>query len=275
MLMGLVVGSACNIYDESLLLPLSGTGSAAGSTSIGGGPQGGGGPGAGGQTGGSGGVPGPDSGGSGGIGSAYSYDMIDDVDFVCDNRIPSRAGRQGYWFVFNDESGGTQSPAPGVPFSAVERPDAAPDCAMRVQGQGFTDWGFALGVHLNNDGVNPSESYDASAYEGVSFWARVGEGSPGVVRLAITDGNSVAEGGVCDAETCNDHYGSVMLFTEEWAHYHVSFSELVRDGGWGPPGKDFEPERVYGIHFVAVTPPDTTVEIWIDDIAFFAPLDEP
>jgi hypothetical protein len=207
----------------------------------------------------------------------YAYDVIDDVDLNCDNQIPKRAGRQGFWFAFNDGSGGTQVPGPGDSFQATVRPDAPGDCAVRVVGEGFSAWGFAVSLYLKHDGA--SRAYDASAFLGVSFWGRVGDGSAqggsgeeppsqAQVRVAVPDVGSVAQGEICAGATCNDHFGRTLLLSETWEHHHVSFAELTRRG-WGPPDLELAIAALYEVQFITGTPGAVPVELWIDDVAFY------
>ena len=52
--------------------------------------------------------------------------------------------------------------------------------AMHVRGGAFIDFGGMLGVQLG-------QPFDASAYEGVSFWARMAPGSQQTAKLTVSD----------------------------------------------------------------------------------------
>ncbi len=202
----------------------------------------------------------------GGLGNSLEYELIDNMD---DGNIDIEniEGRRGYWYAYDDGSGGSATPSSGQPFGLTARPDAENNYAINLVAADFSAWGAGVGVNVNDDGLT-AHAYDASAYDGVSFWARVGPGSETTVRVGISDVNSDAAGGVCSGPNCGDHHGMTLEFTEEWAQYHLKFSEITRLNFGPPAGSIFQPDKMYGVQFTAATV-NADVDLWIDDLEFF------
>jgi hypothetical protein len=157
--------------------------------------------------------------------------------------------------------------------------------AMRVRGPlqngPFTDWG------LQFDRDMTGSPFDASAYEGISFWARVGPSSRGVLRFAAGDkytwekyvdpatGDSICLG---KGRTSIDQYvdggstsgcdaaGIYFNVGPEWRFYTLPFSEM-RQAGWGRKEPYFD---VWGIMVMGfLTGAGAWWDIWIDDVAWY------
>jgi len=96
----------------------------------------------------------------------------------------------------------------------------------------FVDTGATVGFGIGGP-------YDASKYDGISFWAKIDSGSYGL-RVAFPDKDTLPDGGLCEGSApenqCWDHYGyRITNLTTEWTKYTVSFSSLTQDG-WGRSG---------------------------------------
>jgi len=94
--------------------------------------------------------------------------------------------------------------------------------------------------------------YDASKYDGISFWAKIDSGSYGL-RVAFPDKDTLPDGGLCEGSApenqCWDHYGyRITNLTTEWTKYTVSFSSLTQDG-WGRSGGGFDPSTIFEVQF--------------------------
>jgi hypothetical protein len=186
-------------------------------------------------------------------------DLIDNMEDQT-GHILSRGNRVGGWFTFDDGTGGSISPAAGGPFtpSAIAPPRDTSNFAAHLQAQGFTNWGAAMGFNLNQSGGGRAMPYDASAYTGFQFWARIGPDSTTTVRMSVPDGNTINDG--------SDSYAIDLDLTTSWKSHTVAFSQLARPSGISSGGLDAS--RVYGINFIVDLGKNTMADVWIDDISF-------
>ena len=306
----LLLAVGCNVYDASLLQgPLtdadSGAGGAlvagAGGTHSGGavdtagdGPIGDAGSagstagsdnvgGAGGVSAGSGGVAVGGAGASGGpgigggsVGGATNaaLSMIDDME-TPDQYIPLTDSRVGFWTLTTDSTaGGKKTPSPVVVMAAI--PGGRADS---LNGLHTTTSGFAtrpvLNVELNRKG-SARNTYDASAYKAVHFWAKVETGSGTGLHFAILDQHTDPGGALCcptDKCTtgnmanglCYDHFADELKLTSAWAEYTVDFAKLNQIG-WGENNvTELDAAHVFALQMDWDI---TAMDLWIDDIAF-------
>jgi hypothetical protein len=195
--------------------------------------------------------------------------LIDDMEHG-DGSIIACTGRIGYWYTYNDATaGGTQTPAAGGPFTPTAIPGGRGTSmhAAHTSGSGFTTWGAGMAFDLNNAGGAGAVKgvYDASAYTGLTFWAKIDSGS-GAVRLNVADKDTDPSGGVCSpAAKCNDHYGSNLTLTTTWTEYTIAFSSLTQQG-WGEVAPGFNAKQLMAIQFQSG--PGVSFDVWIDDISF-------
>lgn len=259
-----------------------GAGGTAGSAGVGGaagsaGSDGAGG--AGGVSGGSGGTAGSSGaggkGGSGGGTTVVDYcedpepgeeELIDDFE-ASNNRLLSIGGRNGVWFLFDDKTAGTLGPANLLP-TTLDDTTGAPNstAALRITGGGFTEWGAGVG----SDFESPKALYDASDYQGVVFWAKVGEGATTSLQFLITDVNTDPFGEQCDstdpATACDNHFGVPLKLTTSWRKCRVDFADMKQDPLWGLQVPALTASQVIGFQFKFGK--NATIDLWIDDIAF-------
>ena len=92
------------------------------------------------------------------------------------NQVVVRDGRTGYWYTFVDKQGSTVVPEAGEnggTFSMTPGGAHGSKYAANVHGKvaGGSD-SFGGGVGMNF--VDPKGPYDASHYNGLAFWARIG-----------------------------------------------------------------------------------------------------
>lgn len=179
--------------------------------------------------------------------------LIDDLESG-DTALPEHEGRRGWWFTFNDATGGEQHPSP---FTATDEDAHGGEWSVHTWGEGFNEWGAALAVAFNGS-VCP---YDVSAFRGVEFWAR-GEGR---IRFSIptTATRPVAEGGSCVGE-CYDDYGRYIQLTDDWTHFELPWTALSQEG-WGTDA-DFDPGQVRELIWQDLAA--LSFDIWVDDVAF-------
>lgn len=198
----------------------------------------------------------------GGEGSTQ-IDDFEDEDLFTD----VTDGREGSWYSYGDETeGGSHE------FLVAAIPDGRDDSeyALRFSGSGYLDWGAGMGVDLRwTETGDEACLYDASAYDGFSFWAR---GSGESVRLIVQNPFivPVSSGGDCEMG-CWDSHGVDLTLEDEWQLVEIRFDDLEQ-AGWGealggPPGADFDPSVIRSIEFT--TAGDVDFDYWIDDVTFF------
>jgi endoglucanase len=120
----------------------------------------------------------------------------------------------------------------------------------------------ALGMNFQD----PKAPYDASKYEGVTFFAKRGPGSTGKVRMKVPDQNTDGDAKVCSE--CFNDFGTDMQFSEDWKRYTFLFDRMKQEEGWGAPRpKRIDVKQIYGVQY-QVKQGGAAYDIWIDDLAF-------
>jgi hypothetical protein len=196
-------------------------------------------------------------------GLASNEELIDNLDDG-DRFIPRVNGRVGSWSTMSDGTpGGVMSPQPGTPFGPTPTGDPCRSYAAYVKGYGFTDGGATFGFGLG-------APYDASKYDGISFWARIDQGASPGLRVAFPDKDTHPDGGICQAGTtgatqCYDHFGMRITLTTTWTKFTIRFEGLTQDG-WGLRATAFDPASLFEVLFEISK--NATFGIWIDDVAF-------
>jgi len=225
------------------------------------------------ETAGSGGTAGLVAGGSGGSGTSagaegsgeleLELDFIDRVEGEFPHILESRS-RNGFWFLSDDGSAGMLSPLEAY---ALQPPRGDSYYSARISGSGFTAWGATIGITLKA----PLAAYDASAYCGVSFFAR-GHGDGWA--LMIPDRLSEPEGGICSVDSsepyaqCFDHFGKRFQPTDDWQEHRFSFDELELVKGYTGQDRAFESDAVFSLQFVFDNASGADFELLLDDVAF-------
>ncbi|WP_437507851.1 hypothetical protein [Sorangium sp. So ce1099] len=191
--------------------------------------------------------------------------LIDDLEDG-NHRIKYLAGRHGYWFVFNDGTGGVQTPTDAARLvSAIEPPRPGSNgevskMAMHTGGEGFTAWGAGFGTDLS------SSYYDASEFRGITFWARADGDSTTDLNVDFVDSQTVA-GGACEAQSgCNDHFHTFVTLDSRWKYFHVTAACLVQQG-FGMEFDAVKMKELKTLHFTVREP--RAFSIWIDDVSFY------
>jgi hypothetical protein len=202
--------------------------------------------------------------GSSGSGRAGIIDDFEDGD----GAIRSGDGRRGSWFAYGDGSGGEQTPN-GADVQGSESDRSAGGLALHVHGSGYSDWGSGIGfpVSLESEGGRRC-LYDATAYDGVSFWAK---GDAQLDVLWITPAVIPREeAGRCDGFIggCYDSHSMVVSLDEEWSEYQVQFADMDQHG-WGQDVGPLEPRELVSLQFQV--PAGADYEFWLDDLRFTGP----
>ncbi len=187
--------------------------------------------------------------------------LIDDFEAV-PGQLPGNDGRGGWWFSYDDGTGGQlrrEEIALGGGGEAGH--------ALHVVASGFAKWGAGFGASLH-PGTTRARGcpYDASAYAGLRVRAR----GRGRVRLSLGDAATtpVARGGRCarPGEGCFDLPGVWLLLEERWQTFELPFCAFSPEG-WGGSSDRVDPSTLVDLHFRVGT--RAAVELWLDDLAFY------
>ncbi len=226
------------------------------------------------------------SGGAGGAGAGGDEGVVPtDVEWIDDmedgdGAIEEAGGRVGYWYSYNDGTG-TQTPQvhteempAGFIPEALTPPRGQSTRAMHTSGSGFTMWGAGVGFTLNGPDMGLF-AYDASAYTGIVFWAKLGDaGAVTTMKVNLSDKVSEPAGGICDesgedeAKKCFDHWFYTARLGTEWAPIVIPFEELTRDGtGAEPTAEAVDVAGLYVIEFRFAQGED--FDVYIDDVGFY------
>ncbi len=218
----------------------------------------------------------------GGTGGASNLDLIDDLEDGDDliRRVNSPK-RDGIWDSGNDgTSGGMQTPTPGNfkgTLLGADAPYAGDMYAAYSKATGYAQYAF-MNVSMRSwptyDTTYPK--YDASAYKGIQFLAKVGSGSSRGVHVRFISGDTDPRGGKCklptdtptpaQSELCYNHYYAAVTLTNSWATYTLSFADDFVQGGDGMVDPTIDLKEMYGLEFYFGAGDD--YEIWVDDLAF-------
>lgn len=148
---------------------------------------------------------------------------------------------------------------------------------------GRQGWGATLALTLNanpKDSGQALEPYDASGWDGIALWVRLGESASNRGFLVSAKDeftsrpplNSTAQpycstaDGVADAKKC-DAFGLAVLLEPEWRFVLVPFAQMQQKGyGTPSPLGVLDPSQLVGFE-LGFSSGDW--DVWLDDIAFY------
>ena len=168
-------------------------------------------------------------------------------------------GRSGSWLTFDD---GTSKQ--NVPSSSQLSPSRIAGGRSRhglhLSGGKFSEWGVTFGTDLATGAC-----YDASAYDGVEFWAK---GRVALyVGVQVIDVQSPKFGGFCEGSGCYNSHRKRVDLSATWQRHRVRWSELAQ---LNPDGLALlDTKRIRFLEF-AILPEDTPFDVWLDDVSFIA-----
>lgn len=111
--------------------------------------------------------------------------------------------------------------------------------------------------------------YDASRYEGLTFWAKLGAGATVTdLRVSIADGQTEPSGGRCGQ--CYNHFSQIVTLTPEWRRYTIPFSALRQAPGWGDRASQLLASEVHTVQFGLPldTPGNARWDFSVDEVSF-------
>jgi hypothetical protein len=213
--------------------------------------------------------------GRAGSGGAPILDLIDDLEDH-NSTIRVVGVRDGVWDTSNDMTpGGVQTPPPSM-FAPValagDTPYAGDTYAAYTKGSGFVTYGAFMNVSMRSwPDYATTPTYDASTYQGLSFWAKVGASSTTTVRVRFISADTDPRGGKCKTtgptdQLCFNHYYLDVPVTTSWKLYTIRFADFVQPNN-GAIFPTINLSQMYGLEFYFLT--GANFEVWIDDLAFY------
>jgi len=164
-----------------------------------------------------------------------------------------------------------------LPAARIQEPRCGSQFAMNIRGGPMTRWGGVMGVQFAAPGI------DASDWDGVAFWARVGPESRHPIRFEVSDkftDDKVREEAETDEERAQsclsdaprdqtrqgcDKFGVNRSLTTDWQFFAIPFEEM-RQSGWGMQAPYLDKAGLRSLSFMYAT---GVWDIWIDDLALF------
>lgn len=245
------------------------------------------------------------------VGDASGSLVIDDFEDG-DNLIWGN-GLSGRWESHRDETAtkGLQSPLGGIHEPGAVWTDSVggndtfeagymSTNALHMTGSGWEQWGSGQSVYFAQDNDGIACLFDASAYAGITFWAKGtveleypsdDDKKPknfetGLVRVHIVDRDVIPNegnepdaeaGGECDQSkyVCWDSPVQRIEVKDCWQKYVLAFDDFDADGWskWKPESPGLDPEEAYQLVFQVSE--YQSYELWLDDVEFFTGDDVP
>jgi hypothetical protein len=198
--------------------------------------------------------------------------LIDDFEDG-DGLVAVVGTRNGSWWLSTDGTAGTVNHAADAspPAERIFGGRCGSDYGVRVTGSGFSSWGAVLSAGFRY--AEQAESIDASAFRGLSFYARVGSDNDSVIRMQLQDASTYPEGGNCNTESgspdeCYNGFGTELVGLDTtWQKYTFDFATLTQREGWGFRADAVDPATLFALDFNL--DPDRTFDLWIDDVWFY------
>lgn len=189
--------------------------------------------------------------------ASQNLEMVDDLEDG-DWKLLDGSARDGDWYLVSDGTGSAQL----GPKRITGEPRRGSVFALHVAGSGFSAWGAGAGIDLHLDRIaKAKDSYDASRYQGISFWARAEK--PLVLSVVFPDENTEPRWKRC--KVCNRHWYAKVPIRTYWERFDIEFDDLVLDGGAVPAPKSLDAARLVSLQFR--TEPGPAFDFWIDDLA--------
>ena len=188
--------------------------------------------------------------------AAGTNGIIDDFE-TDPGRVARSEGRGGYWFSYDDGTGG----------KLVREEISDSTRVLHVKSSGFTHWGAGFGASfLPTTSLDHACAYDASAYSGIRFRAR-GRGRMRLVFSGLSN-TPPSRGGRCTrpGDTCYDRPGVWVDLTEQWQTVEQLFCAFIPEG-WGGDHSGLDASDLVTVQFQMQA--RQNFELWLDDLAFF------
>lgn len=182
------------------------------------------------------------------------------------NQVIVQDGRAGYIYTYIDAEGTTVTPKAGSDGGVFETSPGGVNGsknALRMSGTVAKAQIVYAGMGLNL--TDPKDTYDASRYKGVSFYAKRGPNGTRKVRFKIPDANTDPDGQQCTA--CYNDFGLEIKLSDEWQKFIIPFDKLKQEPGWGSPRPGTVAyDKMYALQWQVKYPGE--YDVWVDDVAF-------
>jgi hypothetical protein len=246
----------------------AGTGATTGGTSSGGSTPiaGSGNGGTGSPTGGTGGAPGPsvcDGTASRVLMNTPADAFIDDFEKMqADATTASPA-----WYGFNDIMPPNSVQILRTPGGAASTAFGGHYAGMGAKTPLMMGYGVGVEINVGVDKTIPQYCVDASAFTGVSFWAKAATATNAKISagFVVPSQNQVMFGGDCPDATpakCNNYPQKDFVLTTDWANYTVDFATVT-----GATGAKVVGGKIQQILWLA---PTTDWDFSLDEVAFYS-----
>ena len=191
--------------------------------------------------------------------------VIDDFEDN-NNQISVIGERGGYWYTYADTKGSTVSPLPGDQGGVFTPVEGGHDSKFAVEMKGQLAGSSIVYAAMGLNFQDPKGPYDASMYEGISFWAKRAPNTAPKLFVKLPDGNTDPDGAVCSK--CFNDFMTELTVGEQWKRFVIPFRDLKQEGTWGSPRRPhIDSSKLYAIHWQAKAS-GADFDFWIDDIAF-------
>jgi len=147
---------------------------------------------------------------------------------------------EGYWYFQPD---GTCSGSFGI---EVTSGSSGSTHAIRVRGGGCTDWGALLGLDLGGTG----QTFDASSFDALRFWARAEPGSDSELSVSLLD---------------PVHFDTPITLADEWREFVLPLDDFVFNDTGETPLR-FDRNALTHLQFFVFSA--LPIDFWLDDVAF-------
>ncbi|HVU52041.1 MAG TPA: carbohydrate binding domain-containing protein [Polyangia bacterium] len=157
------------------------------------------------------------------------------------------------WYEYKDST----ASASLAPLAIVSPGANGTSKAIHLSGSGFQGFGAGMGLMMI--------CTDASAFQGITFWAKGTSGTSNDIALqvAIPETQAVADLGDCTSK-CYDHPSKKVALTSGWLQYSVKFTDLAQ-AGFGTPAA--YSGIVMALNFVSIEGP--SLDFQVDEISFY------
>jgi endoglucanase len=187
--------------------------------------------------------------------------LIDDFEDG-NSRSAMIGGRGGYWYAYVDKQGSTITPS-----GTFESEEGGRDASKYVaEMKGKLAGSSIVYAGIGMDFTSPKVAYDASKYEGITFFAKRAPNTMSKLTVKLPDIDTDPDGKVCTE--CYNDFNYTIDVGEQWQRYVLVFRDLRQEGAWGAPRKPhIDPHKLFAIHWEAKTS-GGDYDFFIDDIAF-------
>ena len=174
--------------------------------------------------------------------------------------------RGGYWYTFVDKVGSTVWPEAGEAGGTFTPSEGGYNSKYAAEVKGKIGTAAIVFGALGMNFQDPKEAYDASKYEGVTFFAKRGAASTGKVRLKVPDVNTDPDGKICSE--CFNDFGTDLNLSETWQRFVIPFRDMKQMEGWGAPRRaHIYPSKIYGMQW-QVNVQGADYDIFVDNVGF-------